>query len=67
MFKDCDRLPVLQSKRVFWQKQSGKAQYLGIRMSVRRQAWPRCGLDLSPAWTGGEADQTMWRSGKAKV
>ncbi len=27
LFKDCNRLPVVQSKRVLWQKQSGKAQF----------------------------------------
>ncbi len=34
LFKDCDRLPVLQSKQVLWQKQSGKAQCLRNQASV---------------------------------
>ena len=34
LFKDCDRLPVLQSKPVLWQKQSGKAQCSRIQTSV---------------------------------
>ena len=98
LFKDCDRLPVLQSKQVLWQKQSGKAlpwrnrtnvmevegnqyfppdaikaeyfkpsathtvcpwkgtaSYYDVEVGGKKQ--PRCGLVLSRAQAGGEADQ----------
>ena len=34
LFKDCDRLPVLQSKQVLWQKQSGKVRCLRNQASA---------------------------------